>query len=414
MIEFLSAIKDMFSHHIIFSMGLILVAGYLLGKGAEYIRFPAITGYIIAGILLGDSVTGLIHIEISASLKVVTEIALGLIALTIGGEFAVEKIKRKGRKIIIITLFQLFITFGIVSVSLFLFRLPLLISLLLGAVATATAPAATVAIVQSLRVRGEFIDYLYGIVALDDAGCVIIFAVTFAIVSALAGAVGTSAFGPVLHVLSGILEIILSLVIGFISGVIIHMGTRRNRKRNEVLIITLGMILLTTSISIMFHLSSLLANMMLGATLINLSIKNHRIFTIIEPLTPPIYAAFFAIAGTELNIGILGNVSILVFGLIFIIARMAGKYGGVYIGAALTKTQSKIRRYLGLCMFPQAGVAIGLVLLLQGSPVIAQFPPASQLFIDQMINIVIFSVFINELAGPPLSKFAIVKGADIA
>jgi Kef-type K+ transport system membrane component KefB len=414
MIEFFASIKDILSHHIIFSMGIILVAGYLLGKGAELIHLPAITGYIIAGIILGNSVTGIIHIEMSEPLEIVTEIALGLIALTIGGEFAIEKIKRKGIKIIIITLFQLLITFGVVAGLLIVFRLPLLISLLLGAIATATAPAATVAIVQSLKVRGEFVDYLYGIVALDDAGCVIIFAVTFAIVSALTGTAGTPAYGSILLVFTGILEIVLSLVIGFIGGVIIHIGTRKKRKKNEVLIIALGMILITTSISISFHLSSLLANMMLGATLINLSIKNHRIFAIIEPLTPPIYAAFFAIAGTELNIGILGNITILIFGFIYIAARMAGKYSGVFLGSLVTKTQSKIRRYLGLCMFPQAGVAIGLVLILQGSPVILQFPAETRAFLDQMINIVIFSVFINELIGPPLSKFAIVKGAYIS
>lgn len=414
MIESFASLKEIFSHHIIFSMGIILVAGYLLGKVAELIRLPAITGYIVAGIVLGSSVTGIIHIELSGSLKVVTEIALGLIALTIGGEFAIEKIKRKGVKIIIITLFQLVVTFGVVTGALVLFRLPLLISLLLGAIATATAPAATVAIVQSLKVRGEFVDYLYGIVALDDAGCVIIFAVTFAIVSALTGAAGTPAHESLLLVLSGVFEIILSLVIGFVGGIIIHLGTRKIRRKNEVLIISLGMILIITSVSISLHLSSLLANMMLGATLINLSIKNHRIFTIIEPLTPPIYAAFFAVAGTELNIGIIGNVTILFFGLIYIIARMAGKYAGVFTGSLVTRTPSNIRRYLGLCMFPQAGVAIGLVLLLQGSPLFLQFPEETRAFIDQMINIVIFSVFINELIGPPLSKLAIMKGADIS
>lgn len=414
MIDFLITIKEIFSHHIIFSLGIILVAGYLLGKGAELIRLPAITGYIIAGIILGNSVTGIIHIELSEPLKIVTEIALGLIALTIGGEFAVGKIKRKGTKIIVITLFQLFVTFGIVTGSLILFRLPLSISLLLGAIATATAPAATVAIVQSLKVRGEFVDYLYGIVALDDAGCVIIFAITFAIVSTLTGIAGTTAQGPLFLIFSGVFEIIFSLVIGFIGGIIIHMGTRKKRKKNEVLIIALGMILITTSVAISLHLSSLLANMMLGATLINLSVKNHRIFSIIEPLTPPIYAAFFAIAGTELNIGIMGNFTIFTLGLIYIVARMAGKYGGVFIGSCITGAHVNIRRYLGFCMFPQAGVAIGLVLLLQGSPVVSQFPAETRAFITQMINIVIFSVFVNELIGPPLSKFAIVKGADIS
>jgi Kef-type K+ transport system membrane component KefB len=404
-------IRDAFNSHVVFSMGILLLAGYLIGKLAERVRLPPITGYLVAGLFLGESLTGIIHAHMAQSLQTVTEVALGIVAITIGGEFALDKLRRVGKGILIITIFQLLITFGVVSAFLVIFRLPLIYSLLLGAIASATAPAATVAIVQSLRVRGEFIDYLYGVVALDDAGCVLLFAVILAFAgSLLGGAAAQSAWVVVGHALR---EVLLSALLGLVGGIAMHLVTIRKFKVNEILIISLGMIFLVTAMSISLDLSPLIADMVMGAIIINMSRKNYRIFRIIEPITPPLYASFFAIAGTELQVGLLANTAILTLGAVYVISRLLGKYAGVYLGAMAARSTEKVRRFLGLCMFPQAGVAIGLVLFLEASPVLSVTSTDTQLQMARIANIVLFSVFINELIGPPLSKLAIARGVEI-
>lgn len=422
--------RDLMADHGLFSTGMLLILGYFLGKLVSKIHLPEITGYIIAGLILGDAVLGIIHHEMSESLQIVTDVALGLIALTIGGEFSISKLKRMGSEVVIITITQIMLTLIAVTFGLWIFKLPLPFALMLGAIATATAPAATVAIVQSLRAHGPFVDRLYGIVALDDAGAVIIFGVVFAIVSSIltgdstaAAAAGTHAAEAIAHgahasggfavVLGALKEIFLSILIGGGAGWIIHMLSRKKNHTGELMIIGLGWIFLLTAISIVFHLSPLLSNMAAGMVLINLSPRNHRIFRNLEPLTPPIYALFFAIAGTELNPAVFLDGKILLLGLVFILARAAGKILGVWGGAVISHSKPNVRKYLGFCMLPQAGVAIGLVLMIQASPMIAGLGSEQKDIITMMVNIILLSVFFNELTGPPISKLAIVKALDM-
>ena len=407
-------LRDLINHHPLFAVGLLLIVGYFLGKLAAQFKLPEITGFIIAGLVLGRSLTGMISPDMSESLKTVTEVALGFIALTIGGEFSWFKLKRTGREVIIVTVVQLLATIIAVTIGLWLLKLPLPFALLLGAIASATAPAATVAIVQSLRAQGLFIDYLYGVVALDDAGCVILFGIAFSVATSLLQPGSQNAgFQMILH---SVIEVLISIFMGLFSGLLIHITTRKKTNPNEIMIISLGFIFLFTSVSIIFHLSPLLLNMAAGAILINLSARNHRIFRILEPLTPPVYALFFVIAGTELKPEILLNFSTLSLGIAFILIRGLSKYGGVYLGCKISGIGNPVKKYLGLCMLPQAGVAIGLVLLIQTSPALARLGSQNKLFADiilNMVNIVLLSVLINELIGPPLSKIGIIKGNEM-
>lgn len=461
-LHFLSGIRDIFRHHLLFSLGILLLGGYVFGKLAEKVKLPSITGYILAGLVLGESVLGLVphiyEIDTFADIEVirekqlieqeqhqlniegneshnehdeaeesghdsghghgsgnplgnVTEVALGLIAITIGGEFSLSKLKKTGKAVVIMTLIQLLLSFAMVSLFLWIFGFDPVFSLILGSIASATAPAATVAIIQSLKAKGPFVDYLYGIVALDDAGAVILFGIIFSIGSSLVGAASPESSQAFVIILNSFLEVIFSIVLGFLMGFLLHTILSKSRKNitiNERLLISLSMLLLSTAMSKSLHLSSLLTNMVMGGVLINLSERNERIFHTLEPLAPPIYAAFFAIAGTELDLSILTNWEILLYGLIFVIARALGKYGGVYLGALWTKTEKKTRNYLGLCMLPQAGVAIGLSLILQSNPAVASNP-----YVVKVVSIVLFSVLINEITGPPVSKFAVVKGTGI-
>ncbi len=406
MINLLEIIENYFAHHIIFSAGLLLIMGYILGQLSEKIKLPAITGYILAGILVGSSGLKLIGHENLEILTILSEITLSFIAVIIGGEFSFFKLRLYGKKIVFLTLMQMFLTFLLVSFGLLLLRLPNFVAFILGAIAAATAPAATVVIVEKLKARGEFVDYLYGIVALDDAGTVILFSLAFALSGSMISGNDVHMSHAIIHAL---LEIFYSLIIGICGGLLIHYSVKNKRNPNEIKIVTLGLLFLSTSISISLNLSPLIANMTVGMLLINLSKKNIRILHSLEPMTSPLYAIFFAIAGAELDLAVFKDTSVLIAGLSFILLRALGKYFGIFFGSAALKLPKPIQKYLGLSLLPQAGVAIGLVLFVQGSPIVTNASAAIQVNIAKMINIVLMSVFFNELIGPPLAKMAILK-----
>ncbi len=406
MLALLERFAATFSNHGIFSLGLLLITGYIFGKLAERIRFPAITGYILAGILVGEFGLGLIHGESSELLRIVSEITLSFIALIIGGEFSFTKLKLYGAKVILISLAEMLLAFGFVTTGLLLLGFPAYVCFLLGAISAATAPAATVVIVKKLKARGPFVDYLYGIVAMDDAGAVILFSLVFAFSSA-------SITGKEVRLMQSVLqafrEIGLSLALGGAAGLLIHLITIKKRNINEIKIISIGLIFLATSLAISLHVSPLIANMTIGMLLINLNTKNVRIITSLEPLTPMLYALFFAIAGTELDPSIFGDLGLVLAGAVFISMRALGKYTGVFTLAALLKTPRDVKNYLGLSLFPQAGVAIGLVLFIQASPILEVAPGPVQDFLVKTVNIVLMSVFFNELTGPLIARYAIQK-----
>lgn len=414
-IEFIRELTEFFTGHIVFNIGLLLIVGYLFGKLAEKVKLPSITGYIVSGVLLGESVLNLVGSEMAHSLNSITEVALSVIALTIGGEFRIEKLKRAGTKILVLTLFEAVFAFIAVTVVLTVVGMNIKYSLLLGAISAATAPAATVVIIRELRARGPFIDYLYGVVAFDDAACVILFSIVFAIVSpmfaAAAGAVPDAGF------LTGVLhagrELFFSLLIGFLGGICLHLMTRKKYKLNEILILSVSIIFLCTAFAVVFHLSPLLANMAFGAMLVNLSNKNKRVFSVLEPVTPPLFALFFILAGMELDVGVLFKGVVVIYGLIYLAARFGGKMAGINIASRIVKAPANIKKYLGLCLFPQAGVAIGLVLFVETSPVLANAPAEIKGALALILNIVLVSVFINELIGPSISRYGIVKGAAL-
>ena len=373
------------------------------------VGLPEITGYIIAGIVFGESLLGLVNHENIAGLSVVSQIALGFIALTIGGEFSRRKMRRYGSKMVVITVIQVVAAFVAVTVALALFRLPFSLAMVMGAIAAATAPAATVAIVQSLRAKGEFVDYLYGVVALDDAATVILFGVASAVAGLVVSmGVGGASVSLSRDVLLAFGEIFFSLVLGVASGMLLHLASFKQRNAAVLSTMLLGVVLLNSGVAHHFHLSGLLTNMATGTVLINLSSRNERLFRTLQPFAPPIYVLFFILAGAELNPAVILQPEVVLIGSIYIVARAVGKYGGVFVGCAVARAPGRVRNWLGVCMLPQAGVALGLVLVLERSP-LAQLPGVAE-YIPTMINIVLLSVFFNEVVGPVFSKIAIVHG----
>ncbi|TVQ39139.1 MAG: cation:proton antiporter [Spirochaetaceae bacterium] len=404
-----TSLNDLFSYlntHPLFAVGGMLVLGYLLGRTVERLRLPDITGFIGAGLLMGSHVSGIVSPGVSLQLLIIAEVALGLICFTIGAELYLPKLRRVGRQVGWITAGQIGLTFAAVTATMLLLGIPMPFALLLGAIAGTTSPAATVMIVQSLRARGTYVDYLFGTVALGDAAAIMLFSVLLAFVPA---AVGIGAAMPVAGLaLSTIGTLGLSVLLGIGGGIAIHVIVRRQESGGEVLIVTLGFVLLGTAIATVLRLSPLLLTIAAGATVANISPRNTRVFRAVEPLTPPIYALFFVIAGTKLDPSMVAHPLLLAVGSGFVVARWIGKYTGTLLGARVKQVEEPIARYLGVSLFPQAGVALGLVLMLQLAIETAPLEVLDS--VTTSVNIVLFAVFVNEIVGPPLSRMATVKG----
>ena len=399
----LLGLRNLLHGNLIFGVGALLLAGFVGGKLATRLRLPTISGYVVAGLLLGPSVLNVVPDHVVESLAPVPHIALGLIAITIGSEFRLAKLRQTGRNILIITTAQLLATFASVTAALVFFGAPLPMAILLGAIASATAPAATVAIASELRARGPLVSKLFGVVALDDAFCVVLFGFVMATAAAM---VGSATTGPLRMILLPLREILISVAIGVVLGYVVHRLVLNRRRNNEIIVIVLGFVLIGSGITVSIHVSPLIANMMMGFALVNLSAKNSRVMRILEPLTPPIYAAFFALAGTELDIGTIAASGAL--GLVYLGARAVGKYGGTFLGALASRESRTTRNLLGLALLPQAGVAIGLILVLQDTPVFTDLP-----YMRQMVNIVLGSILVNEVIGPPLTKIALERSGSV-
>ncbi|MBD3368602.1 MAG: hypothetical protein GF405_10610 [Candidatus Eisenbacteria bacterium] len=401
-LEALIGLRNLLHNNLIFGVGALLLAGFVGGKLATLLKLPTISGYIVAGLLLGPSVLNVVPDHIVESLAPVPHIALGLIAITIGSEFRIAKLRKTGRNIVIITATQLVVTFVAVSAALRALGAPPPMALLLGAIASATAPAATVAIATELRARGHLVSTLFGVVALDDAFAITLFGFVMAFAASMVGGAAGSPAAMIIHPLQ---EIAISIALGVAVGYLVHRLVLNRKSNNEIIVIVLGFVLLVSGVAVSIGVSALIANMMMGFVLVNLSAKNSRVMRILEPLSPPIYAAFFALAGTELDVRTLAQTGAL--GGAYLLARAVGKYGGAYLGAGLARDSAATRRYLGLALLPQAGVAIGLILVLQDTPAFMELP-----YMRQMVNIVLASILVNEVIGPPLTKIALVRSGS--
>ncbi len=404
--------RDQAGGALLFVVGAMLLTGYLVGLAAGKIGLPQITGFILAGVLVGESGLGLVPREMTASMQMVTEVALGLIALTIGSEFSRVKLRRMGREVAAMAGLQLAGVFAMVLPAMLWMGLDLPFALILAAIATASSPAVVVAVVQSLRAHGVFVDYLYGVVALLDAGTVILFGICFSIAASLLGLAGAGA-GAAGLLLAALGEVFFSLVAGVGIGLALHLAVHRTARANEILIVTLGVVFIGTALASQWHLSPLLVNMTAGAVLINVTPRHYRVFRTLEPLSPPLYALFFVLAGCELHMGLLIQPPVLLIGGAYVLTRGVAKYLSAYAGAAVAGVSAPVQNNLGWCMLPQAGVSLGLVLMVQAAPLSAAMSESQAETTLLLVNIVLFSVFVNEVVGPPLAKRAVIRGNEM-
>lgn len=383
----------------LFYLAVILLTGLIMGRAVKLIRLPNVTGYLLAGLLLGPSVLGLLPTGVVHDLELVSEMALALIALTVGAEFKISYLKKVGIRPLVIAIFEALSAMLIVTVVLFILGFGIETSLLLGAIAAATAPAATIMVVRQYNAKGPVTDTLLSVVALDDAVALIAFGFAMAVVNTLRHPGETSL---AISILKPFLEVIGSLVIGCVMGLLFKIPLRMFKKSSNRLIVLLGFSFMGSALASMLGLSPLLLCMCMGAAIINFCPDGDAILDITDSITPPIFLMFFVVSGAELNISILPQIGLI--GIAYVISRVVGKIGGAFAGAAVTKSPEVVKKYVGFTLIPQAGVAIGLSLLAaQALPEIGGTIQA----------VVLCGTFIYELVGPVCTKLALKKAGEI-
>ena len=405
---------------IFLSLSIALLAGLLLSRLAKIVKLPAVTAYLISGVLIGPFVLGALGIPgIGITSKqiegfgLISDLALGFIAFSMGNEFRLSQLKKIGKQATVIGVLQALITTIVVDVALIAlhFAMPDTLSIpaaiVLASVATATAPAATLMVVKQYKAKGPVTDVLLPVVALDDAVGLVVFAISFGI----ARSMGTAGVSPLAIILEPLLEIVLSLLLGFVMGLLFTLCEKYFHSRSKRMAVSVTFVMMTVAISslkfevggIHIAFSSLLACMMLGTVFCNICEVSEELMDRADRWTTPVLILFFVISGAELDLSVFAQWTVVVVGIVYIFARSLGKYYGANISARMTKSDPNIVKYLGITLLPQAGVALGMAI------------KAIELGPDGAIvrNITLFAVLIYEIVGPFLTKIALTKAGDI-
>ena len=401
-------------------LAIAVIGGLLMSRLTKLFKLPAVTAYLIAGLLLGPFVIGRLlvpglgfnSLEQVEGLSILTQTALGFIAFTIGNEFRLNQLKTFGSKAITIGILQAVITTVVVDLILIGLHLcfPNVISIpaaiTLGAIASATAPAATLMVIRQYKANGPLTKLLMLVVAIDDAVGLVLFALSFGVANALS----SGGFNVVSVIAEPLLEVVLSLALGAVMGFLLNFIERFFHSRSKRMAISVAFVLLTVGLSslkfevfgVHIGFSLLLVCMMTGTVFCNICSTSEELMNRVESWTVPLNILFFVISGAELDLNVLINPATLLIGVIYIIARSLGKYYGADLSCRLTRCAPKITSNLGITLLPQAGVALGMAVMA------AKLPNG-----DMVRNVVLFAVLIYELVGPALTKMALNRAGEI-
>lgn len=383
---------------ILLTLSLILFSGFAVTRITKYLKLPNVSGYILAGVLIGPSALHLVPEHILSEMGFISDIALAFIAFGVGKFFKKKVFVQAGVKVIIITLFEALFAGILVTFSMyFLFRQDLLFSLLLGAIATATAPASTMMTINQYHAKGEFVNVLLQVVAFDDVVCLLVFSVVSAVVNGQNNG-RLQAADIILPVIYNLLAAALGILCAFLLSRLLS-PARSNENR---LILTIATLLGISGLCSAFNVSPLLACMLFGAFYVNLT-HDKSLYRQMNRFTPPILSLFFIVSGMNLDLSALKTCGLIGFS--YFIIRIAGKYLGAFLGCALVKTNSQIRAYLGIALIPQAGVAIGLAFLGR-----RMLPPETG---DLLLTLILSSSVLYELIGPVSAKIALFSSGAI-
>ena len=379
-------------------VGITMMAGLIMSRAAKLVKLPNVTAFLVAGLIIGPCVAGIISREQAESMGIISEAALGFIAYSIGGEFKLSYLKKIGKAPLTITFFQGMMTAVSVDVGLILFGVDVPLALLLGAIALATAPAATLMVVRQYKANGPVTQMLLPVVAMDDALGLMVFSISASVAQAmLGGAITVSSM-----ILSPLIEIVGSFALGAALGWLLAFGARFFASRGNKLALSIALVLAGVGLCDILNLSSLLVCMMIGAMMVNLSQQREVLMEQCDRFTPPLFLLFFVLSGADLDLSVLPSVGLI--GIAYLLLRSIGKWGGTYLGAVCVKADKHIRHYLGLTLLPQAGVAIGMAALVS-----ARFPTLAA----QVNTIVLAGVLVFELIGPVITKIALTKAGEI-
>lgn len=385
---------------VLFKLGIVIFVGLLGGRIANYLKLPNVSGYIVAGLLIGPSFLNLIKSGEASQFDIINEVALAAIAFSIGSEFLLKDLKKTGMDVMIITVAEVIGAYVIVFITTyFIFKQPLAFSLVIASMSAATAPAGILMVIRELKANGPLVRTILPVVAIDDALGIMAFGISLSIAKITTGVGNHSIFQIIA---TPLLEIGGSLLLGAILGFLLSYIAPKSKNRDEQLSIILGFIILANGMANFFNLSALLTCMMMGAMLMNLMRSSHRVFNLVNEFTPPIYLLFFTIAGASLDLSILATVGALGVG--YIAARAGGKIIGATIGAKIVKSEEKVVKNLGISLLTQGGISIGL------SIIVARELPQ---FSDSIITVILFSVLVFEIMGPILAKIGITKAGEV-
>ncbi len=413
---------------ILMPIGIAMTAGLLLSRFVKKIKLPAVTGYLIAGILIGPYCLGwlgelldikwlgFVSNESVKNNKILCDVALGFIAFAIGDEFRISSLKKIGKQATVIGIFQALVATIVVDAALIglYFILPegtisIPAALVLGAVATATAPAATLMVVRQYKAKGKLTDILLPVVAIDDAVGLIVFAVSFGIAQTMQNGGGLDIISVLVNPL---VEVVLSLLLGFVMGILFSYAEKYFNSNSKRLTLSITFVIMSVALSmyerhlgaVHIKFSPLLVCMMLGTVFCNMCDFSDEIMGKTDKWTAPLFVLFFVLSGSELEFDVFSNPMVIVVGIVYILTRAAGKIIGAGISAKATKCEPNIVKYLGITLLPQAGVALGMSLIAAES--LGE--------IGVMVrNITLFAVLIYELVGPLFTKIALTKSGDI-
>lgn len=377
------------------NLAIMIFAGMFLGRMAKHLKLPNVTGYLVAGLLLGPCVLNIVPEDFLGSISILSDVALGFIAFSIGNEFKISYFKRVGAAPIVIACFESLFAVLFVLGGLLLCGKELPFSLVLSAIAAATAPAATIMVIKQYKAKGPVTETLLSVVAIDDATALILFSVCVAIAQALNHTTTSLAAS----LLAPLREVGGALLVGAILGFIFLVPMRFFKKKGNRLSLIFGFIFIGLGLAKLLGVSELLLCMAMGAVIANLSADVKQIMDLCDGVTPPLYMLFFVASGADLKVDVLPTVGVI--GAVYIILRVVGKIIGAAVGSTVGKTSSVVKKYLGYALLPQAGVAIGLSLA--AGSVVPEYA-------GQIRAVILCATLVYELIGPAVTKMAL-KGA---
>jgi len=380
------------------SLGLILLFALLVGHLVKLARIPEVTGYLIAGMLAGPSLLGWISHENLQSLHVFSEVGLGLILFSIGGVFQFSRMRRIGRRVLLLACAESAIAGVLVMLGMLLAGQPWQVALLLGAIAVETGAASTLMVIRENNASGPFTEALTGVIGLNNILALVAFSVVALVLdlSALGADGNIRAITLAGAVFPLVWQLVGSCALGFLVGLMLAAWASRVVEPGEILILLIGCVLLTVGVATAIDLSPLVASLAVGTTMTNLSAKSRRLFNALGHTDPPLYVIFFVLAGADLNLALLPSLGLL--GVAYVVCRAAGKLGGAWIGARRADFPPPFQRLLGLSLLAQAGLAVGLVLVTR-----ERFPEIA----PTVTTVVLGAVVVFEIAGPLSARFAL-------